>query len=235
MRVLSTLNTSYIRLNYRHLVNLPSFIKEFYLFPTIASWRGFSFSFSFLVKMCYVLYTEQVITPWSRKNAVSLNKREGVVWVGNFSKWDNTVSTLQLNNWELCNVNIFQVFLRKRKTSIIWGPKKDSFLKIIIIIIIILIIILIIIIIIIMIIIIIIMSWDDGYLERKEPFCLYNNGPVARLFAYRSSYKEVLLHKGVLKKAANWAARKHQLRCVISIKLHCNYISKSHFSMSVLL
>ena len=91
-------------------------------------------------------------------------------------------------------------------------------------------------------IIIIIMSWDDGYLERKEPFCLYNNGPVARLFAYRSSYKEVLLHKGVLKKSSKFSCKKTstsmcnfdkvtlQLYIKITLQHECSLVNLKHFS-----
>ena len=83
---------------------------------SIASWRGFSFSF-LCQKKWRMLY-------WTGKYSLVPKKRGGFLisrrsWNGleNLAKWDNTVSTHQLKNVEPCNVNNFQIFLKEREKS----------------------------------------------------------------------------------------------------------------------
>lgn len=89
--VLSTLNT----------VHRSVLIGGILWILSTASWRGFSFSFFFFVKMSCVLYTEQVITLWFRKNVGGLNKPNGVGWV---EIQQNKIPLYAHSSWSISNL-----------------------------------------------------------------------------------------------------------------------------------
>ena len=125
--------------------------------------------------MSGVLYTEQVIILRPRKQ----NGGSEVGWKIQQNEI-TLISTLQLKNFELCNVHIFQVFLRKSEKSTIGVPNKSSE-KI---------------------------SKDNDYLGPKRIFLPLQSQSPVRIFVYGGSFQEVFLQKSVPKECCKFSCKR---------------------------